>query len=694
MAGLDKEVKVNVSQNALLDFHPQVLSKHTTKRKGQIMSSIIGDFMVTLQDIFLYNKLRDNKIFAHVPQGRAGIFIAGKDFNERYFIEKTARWARGREILFVRDRREQMRPKVIKVIFLNEEEALNEAAFNELDVMLKTARGSAFTCSVFEVGKQMIDETAYYYMVLPFCEAGDLRSLINKHKVLGNRPPLRYLFEIAWALTFMNQKFPGFIHLDLKPENILLSRYVETETGISWVLNSPRAILADFGLAEITGRQKKTPRGTTLPYASPEYFLKKEVDARSDMFSLGTTMYEYICGTNPFLANTHEENEVIKNICDPAFNPPTIDNLVAGLPQSIISATTTCLQKDPDKRYKSFQELMEELSKGFSFVCEKRRGHFTKIGQKQCRPDENAGVNIPYHDDGLKEIQKAMRIDAFHAAPGYYEVRSTLLFSEYGVDKHDRFKSSRQFTESAKIKKTAQVTVKGFSLGDIDPYYMGTKIEKEYSSLLAAGANLKVINLILDYFGTPEDRNSLRNKLYAAPTLGPILYSNCYGILDKGLSALLLVFQEQTVDNHAKYIDFLSTAIKYFNLCLPFIDVTDEYQFDDIITCRPAYERDYLFTTRLIFNLASTSLKFATLTTILAACHAVKDMSPVTMWSCWTFPAVKVAEKCIKTIKEKDFIVGDKGDMLDALESSKKLYDAYYNGKMKELLGRNKQEDD
>jgi serine/threonine-protein kinase len=151
--------------------------------------------------------------------------------------------------------------------------------------------------------------------------------------------------QVADALAYAHER--RVIHRDVKPSNIIYDR----ETG--------KVKVTDFGIACLTD-SSRTRTGTVLgtpSYMSPEQAAGKKLDGRSDLFSLGVTMYQLLTGRLPFvgdsLANlvyqiTTQRHPAIKKI------RPTLNANIS----RIINRT---LQKDPDQRYSDGSELSDAL---------------------------------------------------------------------------------------------------------------------------------------------------------------------------------------------------------------------------------------------------------------------------------------------------------------------------------------------
>jgi hypothetical protein len=160
---------------------------------------------------------------------------------------------------------------------------------------------------------------------------------------------VRILSQTANGLQAAHER--GIIHRDVKPANIML------EGG------APRVKITDFGLArvavdnvEMTSRQVMVG---TPAYMAPEQFRGEEVDARTDLFALGSVLYSMCVGHSPFHGRTVIEIAQLVN----TFDPPNLADQDATIPRFLGDLIVRLLEKDPEKRYQSAAEVADVLNR-------------------------------------------------------------------------------------------------------------------------------------------------------------------------------------------------------------------------------------------------------------------------------------------------------------------------------------------
>lgn len=223
-------------------------------------------------------------------------------------------------------------------------------------------------CSVYDFE----NSGEYSFIVMQFVEGETLAELIRKKSIDPDKI-LPLARQIVGALAEAHAH--GIIHRDIKPRNIMV-----TPGGNVKVL--------DFGLAKtlrpksLEALEDSVSRFSevglvpgTVRYMSPEQLRSERLDYRSDIFSVGTVLYEMVSGTNPFDRNTGPE--VISAILSSTPKPLTQNGVVP--PKGFGSLIEHCLSKTPAERYQSANELLidlDKLEKGIAFAPT-WRSHFS-----------------------------------------------------------------------------------------------------------------------------------------------------------------------------------------------------------------------------------------------------------------------------------------------------------------------------
>jgi len=195
---------------------------------------------------------------------------------------------------------------------------------------------------VFTLGEQ----EGRLYLVMEHLDEPSLENRMDKQTKVSEREVLEIGIGIASALQFAHEE-TGLIHRDIKPGNILFGRG-----------NIPK--LADFGLAagarSALGQQDEI-WGTPY-YVSPERLLREPEDIRSDIYSLGATLYHAMAGRPPFEAETAEE-VAKRHISD---RPPPLRSLCPDAQEQTVFTIDKCLAKKSSARWGSYTELLNQLA--------------------------------------------------------------------------------------------------------------------------------------------------------------------------------------------------------------------------------------------------------------------------------------------------------------------------------------------
>jgi len=208
---------------------------------------------------------------------------------------------------------------------------------------------------IYDLGK--IDRS--YYIAMEYIEGRDLRSLMKECREHETTLPIPLALHIttllASALDYAHRKRDfenrdlGLVHRDVSPQNVLIS-------------NDGDVKLCDFGIAKAASKASHTRAGALkgkLQYMSPEQAWGKDIDHRSDIFSLGLVLYEMLTGRKLFAGDS--ELSILEQVRNPKIQPPSEINpeVTADVEQIVMKALGT----DREERYQSARDMQKELEK-------------------------------------------------------------------------------------------------------------------------------------------------------------------------------------------------------------------------------------------------------------------------------------------------------------------------------------------
>lgn len=229
--------------------------------------------------------------------------------------------------------------------------------------------------NIYDVGS----EEGFHYIVMEYVEGITLKTYIEKKGQLSFKEAVSIAIQVARGIEAAHNK--DIIHRDIKPQNIIIS----TEGKVK---------VTDFGIAKaISSNTVSSDVMGSVHYTSPEHARNGQVDGRSDIYSLGIVMYEMVTGRVPFdgestvaVAIQHLQEEMVH----PSAYAP---NLPISLEQIILKST----MKNPDRRYQTIAELLNDLRTSLSHPND----DFVVMA-----PSPESGVTKVITHEDIKEINE------------------------------------------------------------------------------------------------------------------------------------------------------------------------------------------------------------------------------------------------------------------------------------------------
>jgi serine/threonine-protein kinase len=200
--------------------------------------------------------------------------------------------------------------------------------------------------AIYDTGQEGAGNLCRHFIVMEFCAGGNLAERLATEGPLPPRPVAWLGREACAALAYAHRA--GVVHRDVKPANVLLA-------------GDQSLKVADFGIAKAAFAAGDVTTTSsilgTVTYLSPEQLRGEEPDGRSDLYSLGVTLYELLAGRPPFEA----ENELAIAMMHLREEPPPLRSVAAGIPPSLETVVMTALAKDPKDRFASADEMARAL---------------------------------------------------------------------------------------------------------------------------------------------------------------------------------------------------------------------------------------------------------------------------------------------------------------------------------------------
>ncbi|MGN0401552.1 MAG: Stk1 family PASTA domain-containing Ser/Thr kinase [Acetatifactor sp.] len=283
--------------------------------------------------------------------------------------------------------------------------------------------------NVYDVG----EENGIYYIVMELVEGITLKKYIEKKSHLSYKEAVSVAIQVSMGIEVAHNNH--IIHRDIKPQNIIISR-------------DGKAKVTDFGIAKAATSNTITSNVMgSVHYTSPEQARGGYSDEKSDIYSLGITMYEMLTGRVPFNGETTVAI-AIKHIQEEMPSPRTI---VPEIPESVEQIVMKCCQKSPERRYQRMHELIADLKQSLihpneNFVVDNEpdidgdtrmitESEVAQIKQRTAYREDasNEGVRLRTDVEAMYEEEETPEYDEEYGYNPRMEKVTTILTVIFGV---------------------------------------------------------------------------------------------------------------------------------------------------------------------------------------------------------------------------------------------------------------------
>jgi serine/threonine-protein kinase len=237
--------------------------------------------------------------------------------------------------------KDQKLNRLVAVKVLKQEFSENRSFVSKFRVEAQAAAGLMHPniVNVYDVG----EEDGIHYIVMELVEGITLKKYIEKKVRLTTKEAISIAIQVAMGIEAAHNNH--IIHRDIKPQNIIISKEGKVK-------------VTDFGIAKAASSNTITSNVMgSVHYTSPEQARGGFSDEKSDIYSMGITMFEMLTGRVPFNGDT-TVSIAIKHIQDPM---PSLREFVPEIPVSVENIVMKCTQKSPDRRYQNMGDMIKDL---------------------------------------------------------------------------------------------------------------------------------------------------------------------------------------------------------------------------------------------------------------------------------------------------------------------------------------------
>ena len=300
--------------------------------------------------------------------------------------------------------------RLVAIKVLKDEFSKNDEFVYKFKMEAQSAAGLSHPniVNVYDV----IDEGDLHYIVMEYVEGITLKTYIRERKFLDIKEAISISIQVARGIKSAHDAH--IVHRDIKPQNIIISK----DGSIK---------VADFGIARAISEETFSTVGVgSIRYMSPEQAKGEKCDKRSDIYSLGISMYEMLTGRLPFegdvvvsVALAHLEEKMPAPSIYNASISPRLDNIIL-----------TCTRKNPDKRYADLADLIEDLEDILvKYDYENKKNYHNDTGEtriisaSELNAINSKRKNTIYQDEEIKD----KKIDKKHSTSKVANEENTKL---------------------------------------------------------------------------------------------------------------------------------------------------------------------------------------------------------------------------------------------------------------------------
>lgn len=364
--------------------------------------------------------------------------------------------------------------RYVAIKVLKAEYSLNKNFVSKFRVEAQSAAGLMHPniVNVYDVG----EEDGMYYFVMELVEGITLKNYIEKKMSLSAKEAISIAIQVSMGIEAAHNN--GIIHRDIKPQNIIISKEGKVK-------------VADFGIARATTSDTITSHAMgSVHYTSPEQARGGYSDAKSDIYSIGISMFEMVTGRVPFDGETTVAI-AIKHIQEELPSPRLF---VPDLPISVEQIIFKCTQKNPDRRYPNMGELIADLKHSLISPDE----NFVVINEAAS----NQGTKA-ISDNDRQNLREQMNKDVY--VPGSYpqEMPAQDPYGQEGIP--EAYEAEELFSPRRRNARRDPVMEKEQEAGPRSKKRRGRKIEEEQTDYAPRRQD--------EYFDDFEDEDDVDPKM-------------------------------------------------------------------------------------------------------------------------------------------------------------------------------------